>query len=167
LENPTEPDEQAAGGGEKRALEGSHGRADLGPPGAAALRMAWLRGARRVDVDSDSVELIFESGLGPEPAPSPRNSELLTDFLPFDRSGLAAAIDQFLAEFEGLGAELADWRSSTGVLPGLAAVTIAVVASDLARRRSRSGQTEASAADEDEGLAQSLGFPGAWSFADS
>jgi hypothetical protein len=129
--------------------------------------MAWRRGARTGDLDSDSVELVFESGLSQEPPPSPRNSELLTDFLPFDRSGLAAAIDHFLTEFEGLGAELADWRASAGVLPALAAVTIAVVASDLVRRRSRGGQGEASAADEDEGLARSLGFPGTWSFADS
>jgi hypothetical protein len=131
------------------------------------LHLAWLRGAPKVDADSESVELVSESGLSQESAPAPRKSELLTDFLPFDRSGLAAAIDQFLDQFEGLGAELAEWRASTGVLPALAAVTIAAVASDLARRRSRGGQTESSAAEEDEGLARSLGLPGTWNFADS
>jgi hypothetical protein len=166
FENTPDPEEQVASGGVKPALEGWHGRADLGPPGAAALGMAGLRGARKVEADPDSVELAFESRLSQEPAPSPRNSGLLTDFLPFDRSGLAEAIEQFLAEFEGLGAELADWQSSTGVLPALATVTVAVVASELARRRSRGAQPEASAAEEDEGLARSLGFPGTWSFAD-
>src|SRR5262249_33173811 len=112
-------------------------------------------------------ELIPGSGPAQVPAPPPQGSELLTDFLPFDRSCLADAIDRFLDEFQGLGAELADWSYSRGVLPALAAVTLAAVASNVARRRSSGGQPTAAEADEDEGLAPSPGFPGAWSLAET
>jgi hypothetical protein len=99
--------------------------------------------------------------------PSPRGSELLTDFLPFNRSSLAEAIDRFLVEFEGLGAELADWRSSTGVFPALAAVTIAAVASDVVCRRSHGGRREAVEEEHNECFARSPSFPGGWSFAET
>ena len=45
-----------------------------------------------------------------EPAPFPRGSDLLTEFLPFDRATLEDAIDRFLAPLEELGSELAVGR---------------------------------------------------------
>jgi hypothetical protein len=107
------------------------------------------------------------SGPTQVPAPPPQGSELLTDFLPVDRSCLADAVDRFLDEFEGLGAELADWPSSTSVLPALAALTLAAVASNLARRQSSAGPTTAAEAEDDERLARSPGFPGAWNLAET
>ena len=169
LDHTAGPGELVAVRSQQRASEGSQGAADLGPAGAAAgrIRAAGIRRAGRVEAASGPEELVLESGPGQEPRLSPRNSELLTDFLPFDRSCLAEAIDRFLAEFEGLGADLADWQSSTGMLPVLAAVTLTAVASEVARRRSRAGAPAATTEDEDEGWARLPGFPGAWSFAES
>ncbi|HZW34238.1 MAG TPA: hypothetical protein VFF52_26180 [Isosphaeraceae bacterium] len=161
-------DELVAVRSERRAPEDAPHTGDPGPRGAAAggFRTAALRSAALGET-SGAEQLVDAAGPGQEPAASPRSSELLTDFLPFDRARLSEAIDRFLAEFEDLGTELAGWRSPSGVLPALAGVALATVASEVAWRRCRGGRPAATSEEEDEGWTPSPGFPGAWSFAES
>jgi hypothetical protein len=100
-----------------------------------------------------------------EPAPAPRSSDLLTDFLPFDRASLEQAIDRFLDRFEVLGTELTDGSSPPGLLPAAAVVATAALATEVVRRRSRSGQ-----AGTEEGADDPVRFPGyphAWSYGEA
>ena len=82
-----------------------------------------------------------------EPVPSPRGSDLLTNFLPFDRASLENAIDRFLVEFENLGAELTGRAPATHLVPALAVVTISALATEVARRK-RSAMDRANSFDE-------------------
>jgi hypothetical protein len=100
-----------------------------------------------------------------EPAPAPQSSDLLTDFLPFNRVSLEDAIDRFLGQFEVLNGELTDWSSPTGLLPAAAVVATAALAAEVVRRRSRSA--EAGAEDGEEDFARFAGFPHAWSLGES
>jgi hypothetical protein len=82
-----------------------------------------------------------------EGAKTPRRSDLLTDFLPYDRASLEQAIDRFLARFDDLGAALSRSRGPTDLLTEIMAVAVAFTAAKIGLRlvwRSR---------DEDDGLA--------------
>jgi hypothetical protein len=92
-----------------------------------------------------------------EPVPSPRGSDLLAGFLPLDRAALERAVDRFLSEFERLGAELTGGASATGLVPALAAVTIAALALEVVRRRrSADDPARLCTTDDEDDL---LGFP--------
>ena len=98
-------------------------------------------------------------------AASPRCSDLLTEFLPFDRARIEDAIDRFLAPLEGLGEELASWSPSMGLLPAAALVATTALATEVVRRRIGVGRT----ADEEGGedLARFPGHPWAWGLGES
>jgi hypothetical protein len=67
----------------------------------------------------------------------PRPSDLLTEFLPFDRASVEAAIDQFLGQFESFSASLPDLGDAGAILPGLATVAIATATAGLIVRQRR------------------------------
>jgi hypothetical protein len=104
-----------------------------------------------------------ESETVEEPPPAPRSSDLLTDFLPISQASLEDAIDHFLGQFEILDGELTDWSSLTGLLPAMAVVATAALASEVVRRRSHGNEAE----DGEEDFARFPGFPYAWSFGES
>jgi hypothetical protein len=99
---------------------------------------------------------------------APQESDLLTQFLPFDRASLELAIDRFLDEFEGLGAELSRLDGSMNLLPGLIAIAVGVSAAGLAVRIRRNADSELAAS----GSAGAIGdedFPGlprSWSWSE-
>jgi hypothetical protein len=129
---------------------------------APTLRSVSVTGAR-----SRADGRVIASGATELPAPSPRSSDLLTDFLPCGGASVAQAIDRFLSELESLGGEMTGWQSPMGVLPAMATVTIVVLASEVVRRRSRGGETGATAEEGDEDFARVAGFSSAWSFAET
>jgi hypothetical protein len=133
----------------------------LGAPGPrAGGRLGFPTGAEGLDLGLD---------LG-EAMPSPRNSDLLTDFLPFDRSSLEEAIDRFLDSFEGLGAELAEWPSLAGLVPAATAIVLASLASTAARRGGPAGRgagRRAGEEGEDPDLLRFPGHPGLWGLGES
>jgi hypothetical protein len=71
--------------------------------------------------------------------PSPGHADLLTEFLPFDRASVEGAIDQFLDQFEGLGASLPDLQGVVSLVPAFAAVAATALASEVILRRRRRG----------------------------
>ena len=84
---------------------------------------------------TESVDM--ETGAGAVEMPSLRYSDLLTEFLPFDRSFVENAIDRFLDRFESLGAELTDLRETTSLIPVAAATAVTTLAVEVALRRWR------------------------------
>ena len=90
-----------------------------------------------IETPSEGNAAIGESDPVEEPPPAPRSSDLLTEFLPFDRASLEDAIDRFLAPLEDLGGELANWSSPTSLLPAATVVATAALASEVLRRRYR------------------------------
>jgi hypothetical protein len=111
---------------------------------------------------------VVEAGGVEEPVPSPRGSDLLTTFLPFDRASLESAVDRFLTEFERLGAELAGGASVPRLVPALAVVTISALALEVVRRR-RSGDAPARpcTTDDDEDLLGFAAGPTCWSLGEA
>jgi hypothetical protein len=98
----------------------------------------------------------------------PQESDVLTRFLPFDRASLELAIDRFLSEFEGLGAELSRLDGSMNLLPGLIAIAVGVSAAGLAVRIRRNADSDLAASlsagpigDEDF-----PGLPRSWSWSE-
>ena len=71
------------------------------------------------------------AGLG---GASSRPSDLLTDFKPFDRGGLEAAIDRFLAHFDDLGTELSGSGGPTDLLTEIMAVAVALTSAKVGLR---------------------------------
>ncbi len=99
--------------------------------------------------------------------PDPSSSGLLTDFLPFERRSLEAAIDRFLDQFESLGADLTDWRSPTELLPMLTAVAVTAVASEVLRRRRQRDEANAADGDRAGGFGRFPGLQPGWGFGES
>jgi hypothetical protein len=122
-----------------------------------------LRDVRGAGAWSEANPWFVESGATEVPEPSPLRSDVLTDFLPGRGLPLVHAIDRFLAEVESLGGELTGWQSPTSLLPAVTAVSVAVLASEVVRRRSRGGETEATDEEGDEDFAGVHRFPAAWS----
>jgi hypothetical protein len=166
LDHTSVPEELIAGHGERRGLEGFHSAADLGisVTPARALHAVLVRGASRSDDrPSEPLRLDLEVGSGSDSAPAPRSSGLLTDFLPFDRSSLAEAIDRFLVQFEDIRAELSEWPSPSGVLSAAAAIASVTLASEAARRsRLRGDRRTSTGEDGHDEFARLPGFPDAW-----
>jgi hypothetical protein len=106
-----------------------------------------------------------ETDAGTVEQPSPRSSDLLTEFLPFDRRSLENAIDRFLDQFATLGAELTDLREPANLLPVLAVAALTAVATEVAlrRRRARAGVKRMPKEDAEGDLAGFAGFPNLWS----
>ncbi len=106
-----------------------------------------------------------QAGAGVVEMPSLRSADLLTEFLPFDRSFVENAIDRFLDRFESLGADLTDLRETTNLVPAVAASGLTALAVEVALRRWRA-RDEAKgdpAEDAEEELARYAGFPNLWS----
>ena len=98
-------------------------------------------------------------------AASPRCSDLLTEFLPFDRARIEDAIDRFLAPLEGLGQELASWSPSMELLPAATLIATTALATEVMRRRIRVGRPVDDEGGED--LALIHGHPWAWGLGES
>src|SRR5512135_1184186 len=97
--------------------------------------------------------------------PSPRRSDLLTDFLPFDRTSLEHAIDRFLDRFEDLGAELSRSPGPTILFTEAMAVAVALLASKVALGllgRSPDDEADWAGADAGANLAGFSGLPDPW-----
>lgn len=112
---------------------------------------------------TESVDM--ETGASAVEMPSLRYSDLLTEFLPFDRSFVENAIDRFLDRFESLGAELTDLRETTSLIPVAAATAVTTLAVEVALRRwrARDEANGAAAEDAEEELVRFAGFPNLWS----
>jgi hypothetical protein len=67
-------------------------------------------------------------------AQAPHRSDLLTDFLPYDRAALEQAIDRFLARCDDLGAELARANGPADLLTEILAVAVAITAAKVGLR---------------------------------
>jgi hypothetical protein len=100
------------------------------------------------------------AGIG---AQSPRRSDLLTDFKPYDRGSLEQAIDRFLARFDDFAGELSGSEGSTGLLTEIMAVAVALTAAKVGLRLfCRPGDDEDEVALTDpEVFANLEPFPGA------
>src|SRR5208337_2734372 len=79
----------------------SHATIAANPALTGEVLGGWEAGAL-----PETESLNMETGAGDMEMPSLRYSDLLTEFLPFDRSFVENAIDRFLDRFESLGAEL-------------------------------------------------------------
>jgi hypothetical protein len=97
--------------------------------------------------------------------PPPRRSDLLTDFIPFDRTSLEHAIDRFLDRFEDLGAELTRSPGPTILFTEVMAVAVALLASKVTLGllgRSRDDEADWAGADAGANLAGFSGLPDPW-----
>jgi hypothetical protein len=126
-----------------------------------------LRDVRETGAWPEEDRHVIKSGATELTASSPRSSDLLTNFHPCGGASLVQAIDRFLAELESLSGESTGWQSPMGLHAAMTAVTIAVVASEVVRRRSRGGDTGATAEEGDEDFSRVSGFSGAWRFAET
>src|SRR5208337_3248031 len=124
-------------------------------------------GGREAGALPETESLNMETGAGDVEMPSLRCSDLLTEFLPFDRSFVENAIDRFLDRFESLGAELTDLRETTNLFPAVAATALTTLAVEVALRRWQARDEDeangAPAEDAEEELARFVGFPNLWS----
>ena len=94
---------------------------------------------------------------------SARSADLLTDFLPFDRAMVDAAIDAFLDEFEGLGSGLTGLHDLGRVVPAVVVVAASTVATTVVlRRRRRSGESWKSDDDTEAALEQFSSRSDSW-----
>jgi hypothetical protein len=92
---------------------------------------------------------------------SPRYSDLLVEFLPFDRSSLENAIDRFLERFETVGTEFADWSEPGGLVPAIVGTALTVVAVGVTLRQ-QLARDEARRSTAEEELARFARFPNPW-----
>jgi hypothetical protein len=111
-----------------------------------------LRDAGRPEIDLPSDE-----GAGVDrDLPDPQRADLLSHFLPFDRSMLEDALDRFLDSSAGLGAAKSGGTGPLSVVPALLALAISILACDIALHLRRSRGDERLA----EGDAGPFHFPG-------
>jgi hypothetical protein len=138
----------------------SHATIAANPALTGEVLGGWEAGAL-----PETESLDMETGAGDVEMPSLRYSDLLTEFLPFDRSFVENAIDRFLDRFESLGAELTDLRETTNLVPAVAATALTTLAVEVALRRwrARDEANGAPAEDAEEELARFAGFPNLWS----
>jgi hypothetical protein len=81
---------------------------------------------------------------------SSRPSDLLTDFKPYDRGALEAAIDRFLAHFDDLGTEPSGAHGPTDLLTEIMAVAVVLTSAKVGLRLFwRPRDDEAALADTD------------------
>ena len=138
----------------------SHATIAANPALTGEVLGGWEAGAL-----PETESLNMETGAGDVEMPSLRCSDLLTEFLPFDRSFVENAIDRFLDRFESLGGELTDLRETTSLVPAVAATALTTLAVEVALRRwrARDEANGAPAEDAEEELARFAGFPNLWS----
>ncbi len=138
----------------------SHATIAANPALTGEVLGGWEAGAL-----PETESLDMGTGAGDVEMPSLRYSDLLTEFLPFDRSFVENAIDRFLDRFESLGAELTDLRETTNLVPAVAATALTTLAVEVALRRwrARDEANGAPAEDAEEELARFAGFPNLWS----
>jgi hypothetical protein len=91
-------------------------------------------------------------------------ADLLTHFLPFERSSLESAIDRFLGQFDGLGVDAIDGTGPLGSVPAPLAVAATALATEVALRlrRPREDEAQAPGADGEAGPVRFPGLPGPW-----
>jgi hypothetical protein len=101
-----------------------------------------------------------------EAMPAPSYADLASELVPFDRATLERAIDQCLAQFEGLAAELAQLEPSTSPLSVVTLLAITALASGVVRRRRRlrREKTAASPDENDEAFIHLPGLPSSWNW---
>lgn len=110
-----------------------------------------------------------DPGLGAKAEAAPRRSDLLSDFLPFDRRSLEDAFDQFFDQLEDLGDGVPAPRDSTHTIPDSLILAAAIGALELGRRywrrRRVSGEAGRDETTEgaDDGDGRYSGWPGHWS----
>jgi hypothetical protein len=133
----------------------------LGLPGVKAAdrglsdQVAGPRAGIRVrvavpELDGDVVD---------EEAPAPSAADLHTDFLPFDRATLEAALDRFLDRLDGIGAELSELNPAIPLVSAVVVAGTTALASYVVIRRWRSGSGRTEPGEDGEGV-DLLQFPG-------
>ncbi len=98
---------------------------------------------------------------------SPVAADLITEFLPFDRNTLDAAIDRFTAPLEELGSNLTGWAPQWDAASGTMLVLATALAIEVARRRLRDGRPHDASESPDEELARFPGHPSTWGLGES
>ena len=98
---------------------------------------------------------------------SPVAADLITEFLPFDRNTLDAAIDRFTAPLEELGSNLTGWAPHWDAASGTMLVLATALALEVARRRLRDGRPHDASESPDEELARFPGHPSTWGLGES
>ena len=63
-----------------------------------------------------------------EAVPSPQRSDIMTDFMPFDRTAMGHSIDRFLEQLEDLGADLSWLQGPRDLVVQLVSVAVALTA---------------------------------------
>jgi hypothetical protein len=118
---------------------------------------------------AETMRMETESDGGSGLRASPRYSDLLVEFLPFDHTSLDNAIDRFLEGFETLGTELSDWPEPAGVVPGLVGTALTALAAEVALRQqlARHEGKRPSAEDAEDELAGLAVFPNLWRLEES
>ncbi len=96
----------------------------------------------------------------------PVAADLITEFLPFDRNALDAAIDRFAAPLDELGTNLAGWAFRWDAASGTMLVLATALAIEVARRRLRDGGPLSSES-HDEELVRFPGHPSTWGLGES
>jgi hypothetical protein len=132
------------------------GRSSSGVP-LGPIRGAGVipRGAGRPEIVPPSDE-----GAGADrDVPDPQRADLLSHFLPFDRSALEDALDRFLDSSAGLGAAMSGGMGPLSVVPALLALAVSILACDVALHLRRSRGDER-LADGDAGPLHFPGLPG-------
>jgi hypothetical protein len=150
----------SAGGEVSQVSAGSIHAVTAIPGGGQELRSVAEADAMRVQTENDR---------GGGSGPSPRYSDLLVEFLPFDRASLENAIDRFLEGFETLGTELTDLREPASLVPALVGtgLTALAVAATLRQQLARQEAKRSSADEAEEELARFAGFPNSWRLEES
>jgi hypothetical protein len=92
----------------------------------------------------------------------PQRADLLSHFLPFDRSVLEDALDRFLDSYAGLGAAMSGGTGPLSVVPALMALAVSILACDVALHLRRS-RGDGRLAEGDAGPLHFPGLPGLWS----
>ena len=86
--------------------------------------------------------------------------DLLLEFMPFDRSSLESAVDQFIEGFESLGLNNLDSLEALDLIPGVLTGTVVLSATVLASKLRQERSDEEPYEDESDETSSFAGFPG-------
>jgi hypothetical protein len=130
---------------------------------AADVLAADLSAGSDAAPPADQAGLPAEATSAVQELTAPPPADLLTEFLPFDRASVEAAIDQFLGQFEGLGVSLLDLSDSSTVVSGLATLAVATAAAGLViGRRRYYGEKPRQSEDAEAALERFTSLSGLW-----
>ncbi len=136
--------------------------------GAGLEPHRWLAAYDPDESSSNPIEEATASNKVSEPiSHNPVAADLITEFLPFDRNALDAAIDRFATPLDELGTNLAGWAFRWDAASGTMLVLATALAIEVARRRLRDGGPLSTSESHDEELVRFPGHPSTWGLGES